>query len=161
MILYHGTNVDIDKIDFAKCNPNKDFGQGFFLTDIKEQAFLMAKRRVRINKYGQAVVLEYFFDESCLNDASLNIKIFEKTSEEWARFILENRKSSTTAYKHNYDIVIGPIADDGVVFQLERFENKMITIDVLVEELSYKNLNRQYYFGTENAISKLTKMTKL
>lgn len=38
MKLYHGTNIDIQKVDFGKCNPNKDFGQGFYLTDIKEQA---------------------------------------------------------------------------------------------------------------------------
>ena len=48
MRLYHGTNIFINEIDFNKCNPNKDFGQGFYLTDIKEQALLMAKRRAKI-----------------------------------------------------------------------------------------------------------------
>ena len=32
MILYHGTNVEFDVIDLAKSKPNKDFGQGFYLT---------------------------------------------------------------------------------------------------------------------------------
>ena len=31
MILFHGTNCDINEIDLAKCTPNKDFGKGFFL----------------------------------------------------------------------------------------------------------------------------------
>lgn len=35
MILYHGSNVAIDKIDLAKCRPYKDFGKGFYLTDIR------------------------------------------------------------------------------------------------------------------------------
>ena len=38
MILYHGTNIDIQSIDLAQCMPYKDFGQGFYLTDIEQQA---------------------------------------------------------------------------------------------------------------------------
>lgn len=74
MKLYHGTNIDIYEIDINKCNPNKDFGQGFYLTDIKEQALLMAKRRVKIAKSGQAVIIEYDFDERYLHNGSLNVK---------------------------------------------------------------------------------------
>ena len=36
MILYHGSNLEIDVIDLNKCRPNKDFGKGFYLTDIPE-----------------------------------------------------------------------------------------------------------------------------
>ena len=36
MILYHGTNCSIDKIDLDKCRPYKDFGKGFYLTTIRE-----------------------------------------------------------------------------------------------------------------------------
>lgn len=158
MRLYHGTNVDIQKIDFSKCNPNKDFGQGFYLTDIKEQAQNMAERRVRIAQAGEPIVIEYDFDESCLKDSSLSVKIFDTPSQEWALFILENRKSSTTGFQHKYDIVIGPVADDGVVFQLDRYENNMISLEVLVEELTYRQLNKQYFLGTEAAIAKLHKL---
>lgn len=48
MILYHGSNMVIDEIDLNKCRPYKDFGQGFYCTEIKEQAELMAKRVARI-----------------------------------------------------------------------------------------------------------------
>ena len=48
MKLYHGSNVVIENIDLAKCKPYKDFGQGFYLTEIKEQAFEMAKRTAKI-----------------------------------------------------------------------------------------------------------------
>ena len=44
MRLYHGSNVDIQKIELSKCRPNKDFGKGFYLTSIKEQAERMALR---------------------------------------------------------------------------------------------------------------------
>lgn len=38
MILYHGSNIKVAEIELAKCRPYKDFGQGFYLTDIREQA---------------------------------------------------------------------------------------------------------------------------
>ena len=42
MILYHGSNMAIDGIDLNRCRPYKDFGRGFYLTDIREQAQRMA-----------------------------------------------------------------------------------------------------------------------
>lgn len=44
MKLYHGSNIVIDQIDLSKCKSYKDFGQGFYLTEIKEQAEQMARR---------------------------------------------------------------------------------------------------------------------
>ncbi|MBO7203514.1 MAG: DUF3990 domain-containing protein [Bacteroidales bacterium] len=44
MILYHGTNVDFDVIDLIKSNKYKDFGQGFYLTDIRSQAEELATK---------------------------------------------------------------------------------------------------------------------
>lgn len=156
--LYHGTNIEFDKIDLSICSPNKDFGQGFYLTDIKEQAEQMAIRRTRIADFGEPTILKYRFDETLLNNSELKVKIFTQPSEEWALFIMENRKASRTNFKHNYDIVVGPIADDGVVFQLERYVRNMITLETLVQELTFKKLNIQYFFGTDLAISKLTKV---
>ena len=46
--LYHGSNVGIDLICLDKCSPFKDFGRGFYLADIEEQAWQMAVRRTRI-----------------------------------------------------------------------------------------------------------------
>lgn len=48
MRLYHGSNIVIDNINLAMCRPYKDFGQGFYLTDIEEQAQKMAIRVARI-----------------------------------------------------------------------------------------------------------------
>ena len=48
MRLYHGSNVKIDSINLAMCRPYKDFGKGFYLTDMKEQAEKMAARVARI-----------------------------------------------------------------------------------------------------------------
>lgn len=153
--LYHGSNVEIETINLDKCSPYKDFGKGFYLTDIKEQAKQMAVRRTRIAEEKKPTVTAYSFDERLLENSSLQVKLFDTLSKEWALFILANRKGLMQPV---YDIVIGPIADDGVVFQLERYMHRLITLDTLVEELTYRKLNRQYFFGTELSISKLQKL---
>lgn len=153
--LYHGSNVEIETINLDKCSPYKDFGKGFYLTDIKEQAKQMAVRRTRIAEEKKPTVTAYSFDERLLENSSLQVKLFDTPSKEWALFILANRKGWMQPV---YDIVIGPIADDGVVFQLERYMHRLITLDTLVEELTYRKLNRQYFFGTELSISKLQKL---
>lgn len=84
MKLYHGSNVWIDSINLAMCRPNKDFGTGFYLTDIKEQAERMA---IRVSKiYGGDPVLNVFeLNDDFKTRTDLRIKDFgEQTSEEWA-----------------------------------------------------------------------------
>lgn len=153
--LYHGSNVSIEKIDLTRSLPDKDFGKGYYLTDIRTQAEAMSIRRVRIAGEGEPTLTVYSFDESQLHSPELRVKVFEEPTEEWALFVLSNREASLTGYTHDYDIVIGPIADDGVAFQLDRYTRHMITLATLVEELTYRKLNRQYYFGTERALQTL------
>lgn len=40
--LYHGSNTVIDEIDLRLGMPDKDFGQGFYLTHLRHQAERMA-----------------------------------------------------------------------------------------------------------------------
>lgn len=155
MRLYHGTNVDFKKIDITKSMKNKDFGQGFYLTDIREQAERMAQRRVRLGR-GTPIVQEYEFDEERLN--TLNVLTFETASEEWANFIFKNRNNKNGEFHHPYDIVIGPIADDGVAYLLGRFSEGTMTLEELAHELEFRHLNKQYFFGTERAIALLKRI---
>ena len=60
---------------------------------------------------------------------------------------------------HDYDIVYGPIADDGVTYQLRRYEGGVISLPRLVEELKYaKGITFQYFFGTERALKQLKRL---
>ena len=159
MTLYHGSNVAIEEIDLSMGMKDKDFGKGFYLTDIRSQAEEMAKRRTRIVGSGSPIITAYSFDESLLNSAELNVKIFpDEPTVEWAKFIDSNRHASKTGFSHDYDIIVGPVADDGVAFQLERYHEQIIDDETLARELTYRKLNRQYFFGTEKAISKLIKL---
>lgn len=157
MILYHGSNMKIERIDLSKSRPNKDFGKGFYLTEDKQQAQNMANQKV-LQKGGTAVVTAYEFDESFLIDGTLSVKQFEGYTEEWAQFILENRNRKSEHPIHNYDIVIGAIADDKVGVQLFRYMRDYIDLPTLVRNLQFKKLTIQYYFGTDKAIEKLNKL---
>jgi len=157
MRLFHGTNVDFDRIDLRKCRPSKDFGRGFYLTDIKRQAEEMAVRRCEIEKKGTPVVQEYEFDPKWLDSTDLKCKDFPVVSEEWARFIMMNRRSRGQKV-HDFDIVSGPVADDNIVMQFNLFAQKIIDMPTLIRELTYRKWNHQYYFGTELAIGKLQRI---
>lgn len=85
MKLYHGSNIVSEHINLAMCRPFKDFGKGFYLTDIKEQAEKMAKRVSKI--YGGAPVVNAFeIDENFKDLLDIRIKDFgTQTTEEWAK----------------------------------------------------------------------------
>lgn len=70
-----------------------------------------------------------------------------------------NRNNRSTDPAHDYDIVYGPIANDRVGVQIGKYEAGDITLDQFLENLKYmKGVTFQYYFGTERALAKLTKI---
>lgn len=81
MLLYHGSNTKITDIDLRECRPFKDFGKGFYLTAIEEQAVLMARRTSRIFS-GSPYVTSFRFDENALTCGNLSIKIFKEPDAE-------------------------------------------------------------------------------
>ena len=82
---------------------------------------------------------------------------FDSPNKEWAEFIYKNRNREME-FHHDYDIVIGPIANDGVAYLLGRYEEGTITLDELARDLEYKHLNSQYFFGTDKAIKYLKRI---
>ena len=158
MILYHGSNMDIESIDLSRSSVGKDFGCGFYLTASKEQAERMGRRRARLYG-GEMVVSSFEFDEKAAREAGLNIKNFESYSKEWADFVLANRKNDTRTQIHDFDIVHGPIANDDVGFQIRRLLAGMITIETFLNELKFKEgITYQYFFATERSVQFLKKL---
>lgn len=153
MKLYHGSNMPIEVPDLAHSKPYKDFGRGFYLSADRKQAVEIAHQKVNQTKSGSPYVSTFLFDESLLQAAELKVKLFPDYSEEWAEFVLANRSWNSEQPVHDYDIVYGPIADDGVTYQLRRYEGGVISLAKLVEELRYaKGITFQYFFGTERAL---------
>ncbi len=158
MKLYHGTNIDFSTILLEKSQVGKDFGCGFYLSSNEEQAFQQAKYRSLIMG-GEPIVLTYGFDESRLNDSSLNFLSFEGYTKEWAEFVFANRTNRSRTNIHNYDVVYGPIANDKVGVQIRNLIEENITLEVFLERLKYiKGITFQYSFGSERAISCLKRV---
>ena len=158
MKLYHGSNINIRQIDLDKSKPNKDFGRGFYLTSDRAQAQQLAEQRAMFFG-GEPIVNTYLFDESLMETGSLNVKVFEEYSVEWAEFVVANRFNPQSGSLHNYDIVYGPIANDKVGVQIELFTDKLIDMQTLISRLKFqKGITFQYFFGTEKAVSLLRKI---
>ena len=156
MILYHGTNGDIESIDLTKGLRYKDFGKGFYVTADRTTAIRMAFKKARLFG-GTPTLIVYEFDEFALH-SDLKVKVFPETATvEWLLFVDANRDKKNTTPVHDYDIVIGPIADDGVVLQLTNFREGIYTPEQAAQQLQDKYLDQQYYFGTERALSYLHK----
>lgn len=160
MKLYHGSDIAIEKIDLEKSKPFKDFGKGFYLSADYNQAMDMAKQRIRQKQgVGTPIVSAFEFDDSVMKSGELKVVRWDDYCVEWARFVIRNRDRKQPHPWHDYDIVYGPIADDGVTFQIRRFEAGYLTIEQLVEELKYAGgITFQYFFANEKAISKLTRL---
>jgi hypothetical protein len=158
MTLYHGTNEDIETIDLNRGLRHKDFGKGFYLTPDKSTAIRMAQKKARLFG-GVATLITYEMDDTALQ-SDLKVKVFqEKASVEWLMFVDANRDRKSTKPIHDYDIVIGPIADDGVVLQLTNFREGIYTPEQAAAQLQDRYLDQQYYFGTEKALRFLQKIT--
>lgn len=158
MKLYHGTIVEIDKIDLEKSKPNKDFGKGFYLSADKEQAIAMASYKAE-QIGGEAVINTFEFDEKYLSNNILKVKQFKEYDQEWADFIFMNRNNATNQAAHDYDIVIGPIANDRVGIQIRKYMEQEIDLPTFIERLKYmKGITFQYFFGTERAVNLLKKV---
>lgn len=157
--LYHGSNVAIEQIDLSRSKRGKDFGQGFYLNANPDQAMEMVARTTRFLNEGEPTLSCFEFDEDEAIKNGLNIKIFSEYSEEWAEFVVMNRKNNSDVQAHPYDIVIGPIADDTVGVQIRRFIMGYLSASALVEELKFRGDHAvQYFFGSPKAVEHLKRI---
>ncbi len=154
MKLYHGSNIKILTIDLEKGRLGKDFGKGFYLSGEYEQAERMAQI-TSVRRGGEPMITTFVFDETKLSDKDLKVKIFEGYSIDWAQFILKNRLNNTPEQAHDYDIVIGPIADDKVGVQIRQLLREYITLEQFQKKVEYITPTIQYFFATEKAINLL------
>lgn len=162
MRLYHGSYCRISDIDLTKSRDHKDFGKGFYLTPDFSRAVTMANRSVILNQSGSPEVNPYIFNKSsCPLD--INIKEFKSNDWEWARFVMMNRdKSIKPPYTHEFDIVIGPVADSSVdpviaTYMQEYGKDCLLpkNLKILATRLKYHGNYTQYCFCTEKALKTL------
>ncbi len=141
MEVYHGGFKTINKPQIIKSRFPKDFGEGFYCTKLEKQAERWASR------YDTAVVSIY---EYTPNDA-LNMLVFETMTEEWLDFIVKCRSGEM----HNYDIVIGAMANDQIYNYISDFIDGVINREQFWVLAKFKHPTHQVCFCNDNALKTL------
>ncbi len=137
-IIYHGSYCKVENPEIREGNFTKDFGTGFYCTILKEQAEKWAK------KYKTPVINEYEYKEN----KNLKIKEFIVMTEEWLDFIISCRNGE----KHDYDIVIGAMADDQVYNYITDLLSGTISRQAFWELAKFRHPTHQIAFCTEEAL---------
>lgn len=132
MTVYHGGYQPVEKPEIRQGRNTKDFGTGFYCTIIKEQAQRWARR------YNTKIVSVY--DVSI--NSNLKVKEFKEMTEEWLDFIIACRSGKI----HDYDIVIGAMADDQIYNYISDYMDdvevrKMTTDDLRSYLAEYQQIN--------------------
>ncbi|AWK52536.1 sortase [Clostridium beijerinckii] len=157
MMIYHGSNVEIDQPKIIQSNRALDFGFGFYTTTFKEQAEKWALRKCTNFKgeiEGKPTVSIYELD---LEFAKSNYKVHEYkgVTNEWLEFILMNRKDINS--KSPYDITIGEVADDQVFATINLLSRGWIDVNVATQRLKFKLPNNQVCINNQEVIEKCLK----
>lgn len=151
MILYHGSLVMIEKPKILKPTRTLDYGSGFYTTTSFEQARQWVSRKLSDEQpFGYVNVYE--LQESTL--ASVKSLVFKHPDEEWVDFVMQNRMNPN--FRHDYDLVYGPVANDTVYAQFSLFEGGLMSKATLIAELKTYQLVDQMLFHTEKALTFLT-----
>ncbi len=137
-IIYHGSYCKVEEPKIIEGKYTKDFGKGFYCTILSEQAEKWAR------KYDTPMINMYEYNE----DSKLKIKNFTVMTEEWLDFIINSRRGKT----HNYDIVIGAMADDQVYNYITDLIEGIITREAFWELAKFRHPTHQIAFCTEKAL---------
>jgi hypothetical protein len=157
MKVYHGSYIEIESVDLSKCQANKDFGKGFYVTKFRKQAEEWAEIIGKINKTA-GIITEFTFYERAFTEESLKSLRFGEYNDEWFNFIILNRNLEDTEQKHDYDIIEGPVADDKVQRRINRYLEGEISQEEFFEQLTkYPEPSHQICFCTVNSLRMLKK----
>lgn len=158
MRLFHGSSVEIQEVNLSKSKKGKDFGKGFYLSEDYQHALSIARNRSLLTRT-DPVVNTFEFDENALHSPDLRFLHFEGYTLEWSEFVLANRRNRADTNLHDYDIVYGPVANDTVGVQIQKYLDGYLTQEQFLNEIKYmKGITFQYFFGTEHALRYLRKI---
>lgn len=145
MRVYHGSCVEVAQPDIVHSRKKLDFGVGFYITPIEEQAKKWCEQFIRRNKPG--IVSVYNFDEKAYEKCP-SIR-YDSYSEEWLDFVFECRRGQD---KSNYEIVAGGVANDKVFDTVELYFDGIISKKDAIGRLAYEKPNFQICLRTQKVI---------
>lgn len=151
MICYHGSDTIVDAPRILEANRPLDFGGGFYVTTSESQARKWTIKVAYRNNNNHKCVNRYEFDLEKAK-SELIVVHFEMADEAWLNFICDNRNGKFTG---DYDIVIGPVADDRVYRVVVEYENGDLDKDEAIKKLKAESLCDQILFHTEKSLKYL------
>lgn len=152
-ILYHGSYTEVSS-PLVKLGRDKvDFGQGFYLTMLKEQAEAWAKTISERKKKGaRAVVSTFSLNMERIKEEGYRVKTFERYDLAWLEYVIDSRKGG--ALQNQYDLVEGGVANDNVIDTVEDYEHGVITAEQALGQLKYKAMNHQLCILNQDIVDK-------
>lgn len=147
--VYHGSCVEIKKPDLSFSRVKIDFGKGFYVTPMREQAISWALRWKRRKKI--PILNIYSFADELLPD--LKVKDFPEYNKEWLHFVVENRQG--TILDDDYDLICGGVANDKVFNTLELFFAGLIPEEEALNRLKYEKPNKQICIRKQDLLDNL------
>lgn len=142
MTLYHGSHTAVPQPLVKVGRKNVDFGQGFYLTRLEEQAStwaeIIASRRGR---NAIPVVSTYTFDREKAVADGVRFLVFDTYDLDWLYYVVGCRKGAD--HSTEYDVVEGGVANDNVIDTVEDYEKGIITAEQALGQLQYKKVNHQ------------------
>ena len=148
MILYHGSNVTVEKPVLVKQNRFLNFGFGFYTTTNKEQAKDFAVKVTDKRKNGTATLNIYEVDETKAF-AECNVLSFDEPDEAWLDFVAQNRQGMYSGEK--YDLIYGPVANDDVYRTITLYMTGILSKEQTLEALKIRKLYNQLVFTSEKS----------
>lgn len=150
IVVYHGSTEQIENPICKLGRKNLDFGQGFYITSLREQAITWANNMAR-NRNMPAKLNRYKLDrDTILKEAKC--KIFKAYDKEWLEFIVGNRTRLNPA--KDYDYVEGGVANDRVIDTINLYIAGLIDFSSALRELSKHQPNNQICILNQNLINK-------
>ena len=150
MKLYHGSHIEVKNPKIITSARVGDFGRGFYTTSSLEQAKRWAQIRAKQEDVPTGIVTIFEVPDTIFENSELRIKTFEKADEEWLDFVLENRKN--TEFEHEFDLVIGPVANDRVYVCLNMLEDGLADRETVIKKLKTYVLADQILFHTAKSL---------
>ena len=152
MKLYHGSIVSVKNPNLRQGRPNTDYGKGFYTTVDFEQAERWARIRGDRSGGGNAVVSVYEVVDDLLKNKDFRIMEYNGATKEWLDFVVANRRYAPL---HDYDIVLGPVANDNLYATISLYENGELSAEAAVIQLKTHVLFNQVSFHTDKALLQL------
>jgi hypothetical protein len=151
MIVYHGSNIVVEKPDVNHSFRPLDFGKGFYVTTVREQAVRWANRKAVVD--GSTPILNTY--EMSENSDTLLKKSFSDDLEEWINFVCDCRDGKQDYAK--YDIIVGKVANDKVFRVVDMYHSGIWDLERALEEIKVYPTYDQIAFITQRAIDNLLK----